>query len=230
MLNEYLYLDKLGIESLYVQTVEQLEIEHTSTLESTIKGKARITATIKNALIKLLGGPDLEGGGEVSGSRRRVQEARSMLTIEHKLNDLLAFLKDIGEPAMFSSLRKATEHVNERETKVFVSIKDRFDAPQFLSGVSGAVNVNSVGYVLFEKWGPAGRYDFSDDYYKNPQIQLAMVANVDKFPRSEGCMEPMGHDARFFGGFLGANIPLGVFGSLCRVADSYHIKPYAIWF
>lgn len=228
MLNEYLYLDEPGIESLYVQTVEQLEIEHTSTLESTIQGKASITATIKNALIKLLGGPDLEGGGELSGSRKRIQEARSQLTIEHKLNDLLAFLKNIREPVMYYSLRKATEHVNETRKKVFVNIEDRFDAPQFVSGISGAVNGNSVGYVLFEKWG-SGSYDFSDDYYKNPHIQLAKVANIDKFTRSKGSMAPMGHDARFFGGFMGANIPLGVFGSLCIAADSYQIKPYAIW-
>lgn len=228
MLNEYLYLDKPGIESLYVQTVEQLEIEHASILESTIEGKASITATIKNALIKLLGGPDLEGGGELSGSRKRIQEARSTFTIEHKLNNLLTFLKNIREPVLFTSLRKATEHVNETGKKVFVSIEDRFDAPQFISGVSGAVTVNSVGYVLFEK-GRLGNYDFSDDYYKNPHVQLAMVANIDKFMRSEGCMTPMGHDARFLGGFRGANIPLGVFGSLCVAADSYQIKPYAIW-
>ncbi|WP_333655667.1 hypothetical protein [Dissulfurispira sp.] len=51
-LREYLYLDDSGIESLYAQTVSNLEIEKTSTLEKSISGKAGIKLKFKQILLE----------------------------------------------------------------------------------------------------------------------------------------------------------------------------------
>ncbi len=57
-----------------------------------------------------------------------------------------------------------------------------------------------------------------------------MTANLEKFPRLKGSMGATSHDAVFFRGFGGKDVPLGVFGYLIRLnVEACQIKLYAIW-
>jgi hypothetical protein len=57
-----------------------------------------------------------------------------------------------------------------------------------------------------------------------------MTASLDKFTRLKQGMGATSHEAIQFRGFLGKDVPLGVFGYLMRHNENVcQIKPYAIW-
>jgi hypothetical protein len=222
----YVYLDEQGIQSLYAQTVQRLEVEHSTTIERALGGKAGGAARFRNLLLKVLGGPELELTGELSGSRRRTEQSRNTQTVEQKLDSLLDALRQIRETALFfSDLRDAATHLEHPRTSVFVRIEDDFDAPQFIGG-NGSESVNEAGYLILQKGGP-GHYNYGDDYYRDPSLPIKLHASVSKM--SGGGMAGSSHLAVYFRGFNGREIPLGVFGAMAKTPAYFHIKPYAIW-
>jgi hypothetical protein len=49
----YYYIDTEGIHSLYAQLVGNPEIEKSTTIEETVKGKGGVNAKLKHILLKL---------------------------------------------------------------------------------------------------------------------------------------------------------------------------------
>jgi hypothetical protein len=128
---------------------------------------------------------------------------------------------------MFSDLGEASRHADAAHATVFVKIRDRFNAPQFLSG-SGVTLVNSEGYLVLEK-GDAGDYDYKDDYYRGPARMVTVSASLLKMPGSSKGMARTGHDAMYIRGFHGRDVLIEIFGILIPTPDYFQIKPYAIW-
>ncbi len=224
----YIYLDASGIEGLYAQTVERLEVEYSSSIEKALSGKVGAVARFKNLLIKALGGPEIEISGEISGSRKAIGQSKQKSTAEQTLQKLLATLTPLGEPAIFSELLKAAHFADTNQATVFLKIECEFNAPQFSFG-GGVDAVNSEGYLILEKGGP-GDHDYRDDYYRQLLDRpVTLSASILKMPNSSGGMSRAGHDAMLFRGFGGRNVPLGLFGSLTATPSYYQIKPYAIW-
>lgn len=160
----YLYLDGPGIDGLYAQTVDRIELEYSTSIERALSGKIGATARLRNLLIKFLGGPEIKINGEISGSRKRTENSRQSQSTEQRLASLIAALKGVGEPALFSDLATAARHANSKGTTVFLSAEDEFNAPQFYSS-DGPNLVSIEGYLLLEKGG-ADDYDDREDYDK----------------------------------------------------------------
>ena len=149
----YIYLDASGIEGLYAQTVERLEVEYSSSIEKALSGKVGAVARFKNPLIKALGGPEIEISGEISSSRKAIGQSKQKSTAEQTLQKLLATLTPLGEPAIFSELLKAARSADTNQATVFLKTEGEFNAPQFSFG-GGVDAVNSEGYLILEKGRP----------------------------------------------------------------------------
>jgi hypothetical protein len=92
---------------------------------------------LRHLLLKLIAGTDFEISAEVSGSHKSVEEPKRLVRIENELEGLLEVLKHTGEPVFFSTLSAAARHAEESGSKVFVSVQDRFNAPQLRGHGSG---------------------------------------------------------------------------------------------
>lgn len=227
-LRSYIYLDEGGIESLYAQSVDFLEVEKTTTLEQTVAAKAGTALRFKNFVLKLLGGPELEASIELAGERKRSTQSKQVRTIEQKLQDLISSLKKFNDSVLFTTLVGAEKATRSNGKSVFILVEDRFDAPQFWAS-DGVDQVNSSAYLNLQK-GTSGDYNDRDDYYRTQlQSPLTLVAAVEKLRRSSQGMRYTGHDAIFFRGYIGKGVPLGVFGRFISTPSYCQIKPYAIW-
>ncbi|HLY59540.1 MAG TPA: hypothetical protein VKV95_02125 [Terriglobia bacterium] len=223
----YIYLDEQGIESLYAQTVEMVEIERSKTTEKTVEGKLSGTARLKNLVLKALGGPEVELTGEISGARSRTEHSKHEFTVENKLAALLEVFRQIGTPIFVQNLGEAARHVDRAKNRIYFRVEEKFDAPQFFAG-EGAISVNKSGYLILEK-ACVGENNPRDDYFKDAPRPLVLSASVKKMRTFEGQMAITGHDAIYFRGYGGRRIPLGVFGIMTPTPSYFHIKPYAIW-
>ncbi len=223
---EYIYLDGPGIESLYAQIVHDIETLHTKTTQKGISAKAGAGLKFKNYLVKLLSGLEGELSAEVSGSGTITEQSTRVIAVEHKLARIRTFLSD-GKELFFTDLGEASRQLQRADGPVFIDIKEKFNAPQFYGGARGAALVNADGYLLLEKGGAADYCD-QDDYYRRPTAVVKLSANISKM-RSGSVMGATSHDAIFFRGFSGRQIPLNVFGSLTGTSDFLQIKPFAIW-
>jgi len=221
----FYYLDQEGIHSLYAQCVARLEVERSTTIEKTIAGKAGIGAKLKNLLLKAIAGTDFEVNGEVSGSRKSLEQSKQVVRVENELAGLLKVLEHAGEPTFFTTLSAAARRVRQSSSKVFISVEDRFNAPQFRADSSGG-SVITDGFLALEI-GVGDDYDYRDDYYKNIQIPVVLRAGVDKMPT--GCFERSSHLATYIKGHRGSHFPLRVFGAMMHTPAYFQIKPYAIW-
>jgi hypothetical protein len=81
----YLYLDGSGIEGLYAQTVDRLQIEYSTTVEKALSGRIGAVARLQNLLIKFLGGPEIEITGDISGSRKKTEQSKQLQSPEQRL-------------------------------------------------------------------------------------------------------------------------------------------------
>ena len=233
-MNYYLYLDEPEIESLYAQTIEKLNIPGKAKLEKAFSGRPSVLLRFKNMMNKLLRRTDVECSNNVTDSLVRPRISKHVLTIDRKLGDLITSVPKLGRPIFFDTLSDAIREAKRSRHKVFVSIHDKFEAPQFYPGSGGADDVNAQGYLILDK-RRAGIYDSRDDYYRGPQMYVSAVANWSKLPRSARSM-PYSTDASIlltdFGrfGFAGHDVPLHIFGTLTANTDYCQVKPYAIWF
>jgi hypothetical protein len=225
----YLYLDAPGIEGLYAQTVDRLEVEHSTAVEKARSGRLGAAARLKSLFAACLAGGEFEISGDVRGSRKTTEQSKQLQSTEQRLASLIATLKGLGEPTIFSELASAARHTESTGTSVFMNIEDEFDAPQFCSP-AGASLVTNDGYLILEKGG-ALDYEPGDHYYKRERLSrpLTMSASILKMPFSSKGMPSTGHDARYLQGFSGRRVRLGVFGLISATPSYFQVKPYAIW-
>jgi hypothetical protein len=223
---DYIYLDGPGIESLHAQLVDTVETSRTMTTQKGTTTKVGAGLRLKNFLLKLTG---LEGevSAEMTGSRARTEQSTGVQTIEHRLQRVIDFLTTSGKGYFFTSLREAGQHLLNTDGSVFINVRDMFNAPQFYLDGVGTHSVNDDGYLLLEKGGD-GDYCDRDDYYKQSTAVVKLSASIKKI-RSGSGMGLTSHEAIFFRGFQGRNIPLSVFGILSGTPDYLQIKPFAIW-
>jgi hypothetical protein len=220
----YIYLDQGGIESLYAQITDRVEIEFIQTRSKEGRGGVGFTAGFGNLLTSLLGVKKLSAETKIEAVRGYIDEARTKLTIEHKLERLSEYLAKIKK--CFASLEDATSRGGKGEV-VYVSGVEKFDAPDFYPGRGGVHEINESGSMVFTI---DRNYDPSDAYFKKAQCSFVMTASIRNFTRLHGYMGATSHEAIMFRGFSGTNIPLGVFGYVMRYSDSAcQIKPYAVW-
>lgn len=225
-----MYLDHDGIDSLYSQTVDRLEVE---LVQSQERGSAgRLTAKLGiGALLKQL--TEIGTDAEVSIAGKQIRETKTKFRSEQKLSALVRVLSRSGNGVLFTDLASAAIVCADTSSIVYVQVFEKFNLPQFYCG-SGVDEVNRDKGVDFEI-GPMSRrgdsYDHSDRYFKKKHYHFFMFAGIGKFPRLTG--EGMGrfsHEAFLFRAYQGKDVPLGVFGYLKHLTGlEYQIKPFAIW-
>jgi hypothetical protein len=224
---EYVYLDVPGIESLYAQLADDLETSRVRTTQKGVAAKAATGVKLRNFVMKLLAGLEGELSAEISGSGTITEQTTRVLSIENKLARVRAFLGDKAGGLIFRDLGEASRYLQKAGGKVFVDVRDEFNAPQFYGGAGGAASVTTEGYLLLEKGG-ASDYRDQDDYYRRPSAELTVLANVNKM-RCGSVMGSSSHDAHFFRKCGGRRILLNVFGSLAGNSEFLQLKPFAIW-
>ena len=226
----YLYIDKEGIRSLYAQTVERLEIEFTT--QKNKSGKKRISGIldIGKALGNFLKLVNLSGDAEYERMDGISYTSKSKVTAEQILKELLEYLNKLGEPTIFADLLKATQYCSKNKDRVFVVTETTFDVPQFY-GENGVNTINCSKYILYEK-NMRPTYDYSDKYYKKVNDpKIVMSSSLSKYPNiGKKHMGHTSHEAIFFRGHKGENIPLKVFGIIFSLPNYFQIKPFSIWF
>jgi hypothetical protein len=220
-------MDRPGIESLYAQIVDNVETSRVTRAQKGASAKGRAGLQLRNLLIKLLSGVECEVSAEVEGSRMYTEESTSVQAIEHKLSKVLAFLAESGDDIFFTDLGNAIRRVRSVGEPVYISVRDKFNAPQFYGCGPGTDIVNTAGHLLLEKGG-AMDHDDGDNYYKSPAELVKLSAGIEKM-RGSGRMGAASHEAIFLRGHQGRHVPLGVFGTLFSAFDYFQIKPYAIW-
>lgn len=220
----YIYLDRTGIESLYAQITDRLEIELIQTRSREGRGEVGLTANFGNLLTSLLGIKELGAKTKVEAVRGFIDEAKTTLTVEHKLQRLQEYLAKTKN--CFGSLEEAATKSPVGQI-AYVDAVENFDAPDFYSGKSDVREINESGSMVFTI---DQKYDSSDQYFKKGTFSFVMTASLRNFTRLHGGIGATSHEAIMFRGFKGRNIPLGVFGYVMRYSDlACQVKPYAIW-
>jgi hypothetical protein len=235
----YIYLDIEGIESLYAQIVNAIEVEITKSkgydLNSKVAGKLGLSTLISKIF-------NAEVSSEITGSKNHNYEVKEVYSIEHKLEKLKKYLQEFDNKILFNDLCEAIKNC-KINSQIYLNIEEKFNMPQFYGSIEYAISsVNNSKTVTYEIGEPINRnnmimvdtYNNLDDYYKTlnrNKIRVVMSSSLDKMPRSRSGMGYIGHDAVFFRGFQGRNVPLKVFGTIVNINNGlfYQIKPYAIW-
>src|SRR5687768_8807110 len=112
----YIYLDTDGIDSLYAQTVDRLEIEFTQSHEHDKSGKVKGNVGIGRLLGTIIGLVDIGAETELSISGKQVNEAKMQFTLEQKLSALINYLEKLDETEYFQQLSQAAIEV-EKQTE-----------------------------------------------------------------------------------------------------------------
>jgi len=223
----FMYLDVKSIESLYAQTVDRIELELTQTRKHERRGEVGLKAAFGGMLAGLLGLKEVSGATKLGMNREQIEKAKSRLTIEKKMSNLIGYLARHKGTDYFESLHEAGESACSRGRSVYFLGEHEFDAPDFYPGRKGVAEVNEAEAILF-LIEPV--YDASDSYFKRIPLRFAMSAGLSKFTRLSGKMGSTSHEAVFFRGASGKNINLGVFGQVSPISgNSVQIKPFAIW-
>lgn len=222
----YLYLDVAGIESLYAQTVDHVEVERTKT-----QTKEKKNRKFGEGVIGFWGVGKLKGGVDAADGDSSAVSTRMELSTEQKLRIVLNHLLQKGTPSLFSDLCLAAAFTKEQKEAVFIDVKIEIDAPQFYKE-NGVESVNEEKVLLFERdTDCTDNYKYEDGYYKQPKLPIVMSASLEKFPNCRsGRMTMTGHEAIFLRGHRGRALPLHVFGQLLSLPLFFQIKPYAIGF
>jgi hypothetical protein len=215
----YLYLDVFGIESLFAQTVDRVETEFTESHKAGSKDGAGVKFGIGKGVAALLG---FDAGAKLDTEKTRsnLSSTKSILTVENKLARLITYLKASDDLA--SSLAAAIAGALDNKSSVFLKCWAEFDMPQMRQQHAGGIDlINQDGAALFEMTSP-GRCK-----------KVSMAASLAKFPRArDERLGRISHEALFFQGHKGRNVPLNLFGSLRQIAVAEcqcQIKPYALW-
>jgi hypothetical protein len=143
----YLYLDVPGIESLFAQTVDRVEMEFTESRKKGSKHSAGVKLGIGKAIATLLG---LEASAKLDTEKTRsnLQSTKSTLAVENKLSRLLDYL--VASDILIRNVSEAVGMATARKSSVFLQCKAHFDMPQMLRWDGGIDLINQDGAALFE--------------------------------------------------------------------------------
>jgi hypothetical protein len=221
----YIYLDPEGIESLYAQTTDRVEVELIRSSSNEGRGEVALKVGFGNLLSALLGLKEAAAETKLETVRGQIEEAKGRLSVEHKLLQLSEYLTKMKD--CFEDLASAAESATRPGQPVFIRVEAKFDVPDFFPAHGGVNAINSSRAMVFTI---DSKYDPSETYFKKSSFSFIMTASLDKFPRIRGGMGNTSHEAIQFRGFLGKDVPLGVFGYLIRHNNTVcQIKPYATW-
>lgn len=218
----FVYLDVEGIDLLYSQTVERVEVSRTEQRSGSVAGKAGLSARLKSVFLLFLGQGSLEGAAEASVSRESTLSITKSMSVSSKLRSLIESLESIEHGVCFSSLAAAAKYSTENKQKVFFCGSHRFDAPQFFEG-SGPRIVTDSGYLILQS-GQIARHIESDDYYKETNVKADMACSISKMPRSQNGMAFLGHDATYLRAYKGIAIPFMVFSAVIPLPGSPQVE------
>jgi hypothetical protein len=214
----FLYLDKPGIESLFAQTVDRVETEFSESRKTGSKDSAGVKFGIGKAIAALLG---LEASAKLDTEKTRsnLQLTKATLKVENKLERLLEYLA--ASDSLATTLPLAVAKAMDQNASVFLKCSAEFDMPQMAQHHGGIRAINEDGAALFEITS-AGKCK-----------KVSMAASLAKFPRvREERLGTISHEALFFQGHKGRNVPLHLFGNLrpLNIAEGHcQIKPFALW-
>lgn len=221
-LNRYIYLDVIGINSLYSQATGSLisELSHSkekSNEELISGGFVALIAKLK---------------GELRNSATYSESTKSELTAENKVCKIIEIIKSKNSNYIFEDLNSAADYCKDNNKSVFINTKTTFDMPQFIS-MNDTDKVNKSKYIQFckgykEKLG-IDSYIHNDQYFKLHDIKFTMTTSLEKYLNCNGNISKLSHEACYFNNHNGENVPIKVFGQLNFLIDNYQIKPYAIW-
>jgi hypothetical protein len=213
--NAYLYLDSAGVESLFAQTVDRVEIELVESTKKTTEEKSSAKLGLGNALAALIG-IKADASLEAAKAKTQLEQAKLGLTVEHKIARLQNYILATGY--LTDDLASAVKRSKETNAKVYINVLHAFDMPQFAHRGGGVEQANDDGALEFE-------------IPSLSSAKVVMAASLAKFPSlASGRLGRLSHVVLHFGGFQGKNVPLHVFGYIISLsAVVCQIKPYAIW-
>jgi len=230
-LRQYIYLDTIGIDDIYNQTIGRVEKECVSTVNESTSKEVKVSGSLKAILLAFVAKADIDDSTEKSrGSSTSTTSSKSS---HDKLVEITDRLSDSDFEVCFSSLAEAVRYSSENKCLALFHGKHTFDAPQFYDE-DGVDKVNESAYLMFNQ--ARDHYIESDNYYKdqNANIPLDMPCSVNKMKHAQnGAMGHTGHDAVVLRGCKGKNISLSVFcGVQSHTSHSgvVQLKPYALWF
>jgi hypothetical protein len=219
----YIYIDTEGLNGIYSQTVERTEIESqqiTGTSKK-ISGSAKIgTGNLLPINANLNTGLSADNFNNI--------QVKSVFDPRQKITILQNYLQNQKE-VYYEDLIKAALSVVKNDKSVYINIFQKFNMPQFSHG-KGVEDVNTDKSLSFIIGQHDTEHDFNDLYFRKTQYTFIMQASLAKTTRSADGMSNSGHDAVFFRGYNGKNVPLHVFGFLTKLSKwTFQIKPFAIW-
>src|SRR5713226_10229355 len=88
----FMYLDAEGIDSLYAQTVDRIELEFTQTRKNERRGQVGLKAAFGSTVTGLLALKEVSGGTKLGASREQIDEAKLHLTAERNMSNLIDYL------------------------------------------------------------------------------------------------------------------------------------------
>lgn len=229
-LKNYIYIDKIGIDSLLSQiTSELIETNHVQTTRrktGTANGNVGFSE-----LFKKLFKADISLSGELE-SIETINQTTTQ-PFEAKLQQIVKYIEK-HENLLKDRTEIPQKYQENRQN--FVLLTMPFDTDFYRSNWNKTVElVHQFGYIPFYKGGKntnkfKDTYEYHDSYFKTmnyDKSKITMNLSVQKMESFGGMTS---HLAVLFRATKGANIHLGVMGHIYKlIEDIYQIKPYAVW-
>lgn len=229
-LKNYIYIDKVGLDSLLSQiTSELVEENHVQTTNRKI-GTANGSLGFSE-LVKKFFKADVNVSGELETVQ--VIDKTTVQPYEAKIQQIVKYI-ETHEILLRDRVDLTKKYQEDKQNFLFLTMP--FDCDLYHSDWAKTVDMaNRLGYIPFYKGGSYENkfkdiYEYQDSYYKTMELnktKITMNLSIKK-------MEPLGgfssHLATLFRTTKGTNIKLGVFGHVYKLTDTvYQIKPYSVW-
>jgi len=222
-LKDFIYIDEQGIQALVAQVDGGVARDTTTSSK-----KGRTSSTSFSTKLKLLLAVVIKPEVSINHTCNRMKEDELEQTLDiHVANHLSKITDHLSETSeLCTTIDDACRMAVNNDRSVYVACDTQFDAPQFFTG-QGTEKVNDSGYLVFQS---PNHYNSNDNYYKTNQWAIDMVCSIQKMPRSQHGMGATSHDALYFCGYSGRNIPLSIFGRVTALVEGViQIKPFAVW-
>ncbi len=233
-IKNYIYLDEIGIDSIYSQLNEETVREITIKQSNDKSGKLSISAGLSK--LKNLFTADTE----LSGKLRYSSELEKTISLSYE-QKIKIILKEISNyKNYFCDLNIALRKNIPANQIVFINIYESFYSRLDFSSYEVFKYIHRCNYLEFEKGDmplspnsmitydiPYDNYNYHDNYYKESRYRVVLSMNLDKLRIP--FHSQTSHLAVALRGSRG-KISLGVWGQLRRINDLYYqIKPFAVW-
>lgn len=229
-LKNYIYMDKIGVDSLLAQiTSELVEENH---IQTTNRKVGAVNGSLGfSELVKKIFKADVNVSGELETVQ--VIDKITVQPYEAKIQQIVKYIEKY-EILLRDRIELTQKYQEDKQNFIFLTMP--FDTDIYHSDWSKTLDMaNQFGYIPFYKGGSYENkfketYDYQDTYYKTMALdknKITMNLNIKKMESFGGFTS---HLATLFRETKGTNIRLGVFGHVYKLADSvYQIKPYSVW-